>query len=115
MLACGNPHLKLVGADHEALQQEHGGAVTNETVPFHFTESQASISRSALCGLPSQHYSGPRGAGVNFVHNHMLQLLVVDRTHENRGFKGLSCCAISQRILSAVAETMVNLQQKNLF
>lgn len=45
-------HLKGIAGDHQPLQQHHAGSVTDQTVPLHLTQAQASVTRSPLGRLP---------------------------------------------------------------
>lgn len=45
-------HFKGVAWDHEALQQQHARSVADQTVTFHLSETQTSVSGATLCWLP---------------------------------------------------------------
>lgn len=57
----------------------------NLTVPFHLPETQASVSRPTLHGLPDEDLKGASGPRVDLVVHHVLQSLVVSGPQEDLG------------------------------
>lgn len=46
--------LEGIGGDHQALKKELRGAIADETISLHFSQSQATVSGSTLGGLTSE-------------------------------------------------------------
>ena len=68
---------------HETFLKERRGTVTHDTIAFHLTETQTTISGSTLHRLTRENLHRTATARVNLVINHVLQALVIRRTDEN--------------------------------
>ena len=55
------------------------------------TEAQAAVSAAAFGRLAREHDPLPCRPRMHLVHHHVLQLLVVHRTHEHEGLERLAC------------------------
>ncbi len=73
-------HVNIEGitGNHQTFQKQHTGSVSDQTITFHFTESQTTLASSALGRLPGQHGSRTACSGVHLVQNHVLQFLVIN-------------------------------------
>jgi hypothetical protein len=58
-------HLELVRRDHEPFEQQLGGAVANETVTLHLTQSETTFSGASFRGLTGQRCAGSPTQIVN--------------------------------------------------
>mmetsp|Transcript_34960 Transcript_34960/g.87209 ORF Transcript_34960/g.87209 Transcript_34960/m.87209 type:complete len:662 (-) Transcript_34960:1408-3393(-) len=108
---------EAVRAVHEALVEQHRRAVPDQAVALHLAEPQPAIARAPLGGLAREHGARPARARVHLVHDHVLELLVVDGPEENVGRQRLAGDArgdvVLARVVKAVldehARTVVNL------
>ena len=99
---------KRVRAHHEALQQQLRRAVANQTVTLHLAEAQTAVAGAALGRLPGEHGAGAARAGVHFVHNHVLELLVVDGAKVHVRLEWLTCHAARQVLFAAVVVAVLH-------
>lgn len=67
------------------------GTVRDEAVPLHLAEAETAVAGAALGGLARECHARPAGTRVNLVKHHVLELLVVDRAHEDVRLEGLPC------------------------
>ena len=65
-------HGEGVGGDHEALEEQHGGAVTDQTIALHFAQTQPAVARPSLRRLASQNGARALGTRVHLVEDHVL-------------------------------------------
>ena len=74
------------------------GTIRQKSIAFHFTEAQTTLAtatldftdyylyvglKTDLCWLTSDSSHFSLCTSVHFIKNHMFQLLIVDRPHEN--------------------------------
>jgi hypothetical protein len=55
------------------------------------------------------------GSGMHFIHDHMPQLLVVNRAHKNVGFQRFASLAAHEQVLSVVVESIIEHRLRHLF
>lgn len=82
--------------------------MSNQAVPLHLTQTETPVSGPALRGLAGEH--GPRasGPGMDLVHHHVLQLLVVDGTEEDVRLEGFARDSRGHAILALVVEAALD-------
>ncbi|KAI7091989.1 DNA-directed RNA polymerase III subunit [Hortaea werneckii] len=106
----GLAHVDLVrvGAQHQPLEQQLAGAVGDQTVTFHLSETETTLSRATFRGLTGQDGARTCGSSVHLVRDHVLQLLVVDGTEEDVGRQAFTSDARRDEVLASVAEAVPN-------
>ena len=68
----------------QSLLQECCGAVRDDAVALHLSETQATIPGPTLCGLPCQDLYRSPAPAMDLVIHHMLEPLVVRRVQEDQ-------------------------------
>ena len=63
---------EFVGRDHETLEEQHGGAVADQTIALHLAETKATVAGTAFRWLTSPDAARSFSAGVHFVQDHVL-------------------------------------------
>ena len=96
--------LELVAGDHQPLEDEHRGAVPDEAVAFHLPQPKPPVPRPPLRGLPGEHHPGPPRSGVHLIEDHVLELLVIHRPHEDVRDQGLPRDAAVHQVFPVVRE-----------
>lgn len=74
--------------------QEVGCPMSNHAVPFHFSKTETTITRSPLSRLPSKdlHWTSP--SGVDLIIHHVLKPLVVSGAQEYHSSQSSACMTI---------------------
>ena len=72
-----------VGLVKETFLEELRGAVGDDTIALHLTETQASLARTTLYGLAREHLQGAASTRVDLVVDHVLEALVVRGTDKD--------------------------------
>lgn len=94
----------VVGYIKQTFFEEACRSVRNHAVALHLTESEPTVTRSALCWLPCEDLRWPSTSGVDFVCHHMLQTLIESGTKENHNLQAL---AGESRVHHLVAVTLI--------
>ena len=68
---------------HQALLREDRSTVRDEAVALHLTDTQTTITRPTLAGLTSERDNRTATTRMLLVNYHVLQPLVMRRTHED--------------------------------
>ena len=61
--------------------------MTDDAIPLHFSEAQATISGSTFYRLPCQHGHWAPSSRMNLVIHHVLEALIVGWVQEDLGFE----------------------------
>jgi hypothetical protein len=77
---------------------------TDSPISLHLSQSQSSVPRSSLGRLPRQHRPRSSRPRVHLVHDHVLELLVVDRTKEDVRLERLTGDSRGEHVLPGVPE-----------
>eukprot|EP00968_Pinguiococcus_pyrenoidosus_P008709 scaffold641_cov237-Pinguiococcus_pyrenoidosus.AAC.17 len=97
-----------VAAEHQPLHDEIARSVANEAVPLHLSQTEPAIPAAALGGLAREHRARSAGPGVHLVHDHVLELLVENRPHEDVGADLLARGPAGEDVLPVVVEAMAH-------
>ena len=101
-------NLEIIRGFEHSLLQEDRGAVRNHAIPFHFTETEATVPRSALGRLPGKHHQRPLRPRMDLVIHHVLETLIETGTHEDtRGQLFSSVAAIQNFIRMRLQATLI--------
>ncbi|CAL4144067.1 unnamed protein product [Meganyctiphanes norvegica] len=89
--------------------------MSNKTISFHFSKTKSTISCSSLCRLACQNCPRSTGTSMHFVHDHMLQFLIINRTKEYIANLGFSSNTTIHNFLALVIIAIVNKDFHNVF
>ena len=106
---------KGIGRMHQTLHNQIRSTVGNQTVTFHFSQTQTAVTRSTLGWLARQ--NGPRTTctRMHFVKDHVLELLVKNWTRENVRVQYFSSCTRIQTVLAGVVHSVTNQCFRSIF
>eukprot|EP00906_Rhabdomonas_costata_P033238 RCo046838 len=80
--------------------------MANEAVPLHFPKPETTIPGLSLRGLPRERSGGAPRAGMHLVQNHVFELLVIYRSHEDVALHWLSSDAAVENVPAVVIKAV---------
>ena len=95
-----------VGLVEQPVLDDHGGSVTDETVPLHLSEPETSLPGTSLGGLPGENLDRSPGPDVHLPADHVVQLLVEDDSRVDLGLDHASGPAVVHDLLSVPLESV---------
>ena len=101
--------------NHQPLEEQLACSVGNETITFHFTETQTSVARATLCGLAGEHCARAACTGMHLVLDHVLELLVVDGACEDVEGERFAGDTGGEVFLATVAEAVLDEGARGFF
>ena len=89
-----------IGAFHQTLLRKFGHAMANHRITLHLTESQATLTCSALCWLPREHHEWTGCSGMKLICGTMPETLIIAGTNKDGRFHHASCLAIIHDLIA---------------
>mmetsp|Transcript_21232 Transcript_21232/g.52594 ORF Transcript_21232/g.52594 Transcript_21232/m.52594 type:complete len:231 (-) Transcript_21232:3057-3749(-) len=93
---------------HQSLHNEIGCSIGDETIAFHFSQTQSTITRTSFCRLSGQYRTRTSSTSVSLIENHVLQLLIENRSGENirvqRFTAGTTVKSVFARIIQTISK-----------